>query len=158
MRTSLGHSICSRCRKKKEPVARYAPCTRCGMSVALWSKHRVCWACRHKDELKTPHEGPRKGKRRTKTGVFTTCKMTSCGKTFELDPWQDKRFTWYCPECRCQVAEITTGVLWLGTWGIYLGPEKEILMGSLADAYKEDDHEETIRQADHHKVRLGGGA
>jgi hypothetical protein len=116
--------------------------------VALWSKHEVCAKCRKKDDAKTPHLGSRHGKPIVRTGKFCRCKMRNCGKRFELQPWQDERYTWYCPDCRRQVAVITTGVLWLGnSFGIELLPEDEIVMGSVADAYEEDQHETLLLQS-----------
>jgi hypothetical protein len=85
-----------------------------------------------------------------------------CGKEFELKDYQDRRYTWYCPACRAEIAEITVGVLWLERLGIRIPPSKTILEAPLADALdidtpKEVKHEETVRQADHDRSEPDGG-
>jgi len=60
--------------------------------------------------------------------------MPRCRKVFELTHNQDPRYTWYCPECRKAIAEITEGILWLERLGITVPPTDDILEDSLAKA------------------------
>jgi len=104
----------------------------------LHIEHEICSHCIKIRDRLSPHTGRRHGLKVKYSGVMTRCKMPQCRKVFELTPDQDIRYTWYCQECRRQIREITTGVLWLRGLGIeiFVGDEGEdILLDSTVKAY-----------------------
>lgn len=129
-------------------------CLSCGATVRADCKDDLCKRCRIAEEKKF-HTTLRGLGRPVRPGGLAVCKMPHCKKKFYLAHDQDPKYTWYCPTCRKEIAEITTGVLWLESWGIFLTPTDHILEDSLAKAFdiEEVKHETTVRQKTGRKGR-----
>jgi hypothetical protein len=126
-------------------------CPKCGGRVRSDCQHELCKACRKKlkdrEEWKF-HTTLRGQGRPIRYGGTATCKMPHCHRIYEVAHDMEARFSWYCPKCRREIEEITTGVLWLEAWGIILAPTEHIIEDSLVKAFdtEEVQHEETVRQ------------
>lgn len=122
-------------------------CAKCGAKLRRDCKSDTCKACRDKDDRSFQTTLRGRG-RPVRFGGTAVCKMPHCHRRYKLAHNQDPRYTWYCPKCRAEIAEITTGVLWLESWGIILAPTENILEDSLAKAYDDEEvkHKKTVRQ------------
>jgi len=122
-------------------------CLRCGKRVRSDCQNELCKACR-KGSNRIFHTTFRGQGRPIRYGGTATCKMPHCHRIYEVAHDMEARFSWYCPQCRKEIAEITTGVLWLESWGITLAPTEHIIEDSLAKAFdtEEAQHEKTVRQ------------
>lgn len=131
-------------------------CARCGARMRSDCEYETCKKCRKLSEhsFQTTLRGQG---RPVRNGGQAVCKMPHCHRSFQLAHNQDPRFTWYCPKCRQEVAEITTGVLWLESWGIILAPADNILEDSLARAFDIDMPERPPLDADGAVFGLDGG-
>jgi hypothetical protein len=129
-------------------------CSKCGRKIRKDCESEVCRSCRkaaEKQEERSFQTTLRGQGRPVRYGGTAICKMPHCHRKYEVAHNMEPRFSWYCPQCRKEIEEITTGVLWLESWGITLAPTAEILEDSLAKAFdidtpEEVQHEETVRQ------------
>lgn len=101
---------------------RFGPCPKCGKPTVLRRllAGKLCWKCEVKLADKSPHLAGRGHKH---THRLARCKMPKCRKMFRLREDQDPRYTIYCHDCRAEIAKITTGVNWLQSLGIEVGPD-----------------------------------
>jgi hypothetical protein len=96
----------------------------CKLFVSVHSASGLCLKCTQRVENASPRDDLTQGKRndlahvRKKKRGNGRCRCHVCGASFFLAPYQDARWTWYCPACRQRMALITVGAQWQRRMGI----------------------------------------
>ena len=117
----------------KHKKHQFAACPTCGrpMHGSRLRRGHLCGRCEKRLMAKSPY-------RENASSELATCRI--CGKKFHVLPYQDPKYTWYCPDCRARIAPISTGINWIQN----MGGDPATLSGDKEPAQEQDPHQEEV--------------